>query len=557
MPKECEMRYLKKIEQLIPTLTIEEKVGQLFVLAFAGQDSEYALDLVKNMHVGGFYLTDDNANTLQEAGILSDRLQKQAALRACDAPLLLAVDQEGAWGILTKETDLGPGNLALGIANDVKITENMYQVFAEQMQAIGYNTLLSPCADVNSNPNNPIIGQRAFGEEPKQVAQQVAAAVKGINSTGNIACAKHFPGHGDTATDSHRSLPQVAKDLNQLLNEDLPPFIAAIDNDVGIIMTAHINYPGIDAQYPATLSKKILTELLKEKLGFKGLIITDSMNMWSMRKNYSPSEAAILALKAGAHLIMLSEEHYENETTPYKQIQKETINGVIAAVHSGELSLSQLDDTLKHVLCFKYQKVNDNASTSNTSNNASNNTSLIDGKKTAKEAARQAIRVLKNNDGLWPLGQAEFYFTCAVNPASYENLVNSRGIGPNDAVPASQVFYQQLQQSKANVIYLPYEEFSQVLTGNKILDVQRPIVVLTEDYPLPGETFPQQEQLHRIEQTHQLFTNKLMILALRSDYELKDLSNKNEISTYICAYSSRSVSAKEIAKQLLEEKNTF
>jgi beta-N-acetylhexosaminidase len=553
MPKECEMRYLKKIEQLIPTLTIEEKVGQLFVLAFAGQDSEYALDLVKNMHVGGFYLTDDNANTLQEAGILSEKLQKQAALRACDAPLLLAVDQEGAWGILTQETDLGPGNLALGIADDVKITENMYRVFSEQMQAIGYNTLLSPCADVNSNPNNPIIGQRAFGEEPKQVAQHVAAAVKGINSTGNIACAKHFPGHGDTATDSHRSLPQVTKDLNQLLSEDLPPFIAAIDNDVGVIMTAHINYPEIDTQYPATLSKKILTELLKEKLGFKGLIITDSMNMWSMRKNYSPSEAAILALKAGAHLIMLSEEHYENETTPYKQIQQETINGVIAAVHSGELSLSQLDDTLKHVLCFKYQNVNDKASTSH----IVNNTSHIDGKKTAEEAARQAIRVLKNNDGLWPLGQTEFYLTCAVHPASYENLVNSRGIGPNDAVPASQVFYQQLQQSKAKFTNLAYEEFTQVLAGKKTLDVQRPIVVLTEDYPLPGETFPQQEQLHRIEQTQKSLANKLMILALRSDYELKELSKKSEISTYICAYSSRAVSAKEIAKQLLEEKNTF
>ncbi len=538
------MSYLKKIEQLIPTLTVEEKVGQLFILAFAGQDSEYALDLVKNKHVGGFYLTDDNAKTLKEADILSGQLQKQAALRACDAPLLLAVDQEGAWGILTKETDLGPGNLALGIANDVKITENMYQVFAEQMQAIGYNTLLSPCADVNSNPNNPIIGQRAFGEKSEHVAQHVAAAVRGIHRTGNIACAKHFPGHGDTAIDSHRSLPEVAKNMTQLASEDLLPFIAAIDNDVGIIMTAHINYPAIDAQYPATLSKKILTELLKEQLGFKGLIITDSMNMWAMRKNYTPSDAAILALKAGAHLIMLSEEHYENEATPYKQIQKETIDGVVAAVHSGELSLAQLDDSLKHVLCFKYQHFNDKPPACEISYN--------DGKKNAEEAARQAIKVLKNSDDLWPLGQAEFYYTCAVNPVNYENLVNSRGIGPNDAIPASQVFYQQLQRSKAKVTYLAYEQFSKVLTGNEILDVQRPIVVLTEDYPLPGETFPQQEQLQRIEQTQQLFANKLMVLALRSDYEFQELNQKSEICTYVCAYSSRSVSAKELAKQLLE-----
>ncbi|MCP4321561.1 MAG: glycoside hydrolase family 3 protein [Alteromonadales bacterium] len=540
------MSYLKKIEQLIPTLSIEEKVGQLFVLAFAGQDSEYALDLVKNMHIGGFYLTDDNANTLKEASILSSQLQKQAALRACDAPLLLAVDQEGAWGILTKETDLGPGNLALGAANDLSLTEDMYQVFAEQMQAIGYNTLLSPCADVNSNPDNPIIGQRSFGETPGHVAQHVAAAVKGINNTGNIACAKHFPGHGDTATDSHRSLPEVAKNISKLLSEDLPPFIAAINNDVGIIMTAHINYPEIDPQYPATLSKKILTDILKEQLGFKGLIITDSMNMWAMRKNYAPSEAAVLALKAGAHLIMLSEEHYENENTPYKQIQKETIKGVIAAVNSGELSIAQINEALKHVLCFKYQNVNDKAATEKSAINF--------GKKTADAAARQAIKVLKNNEGLWPLGHLEFYLTCAVNPSSYENLVNSRGIGPNDAIPASQVFHQQLQQSNAKFTFLPYAEFSRVLTGDTPIDIERPIVILTEDYPLPGETYPQEEQQHRIEKTRQLFGKKLLILALRSDYELPQIS---EISTYVCAYSSRSASAKELAKQLLKERFTF
>ena len=544
MPKESDMNHEKKIEQLLPTLTIEEKVGQLFILAFSGRDNAYALDLVKKLHVGGFYLTDDNANTLKEAKSLSGQLQKQAALRACDAPLILAVDQEGAWGILTKETDLGPGNLALGAANDVNLTSSMYQVFAEQMQAIGYNTLLSPCADVNSNPNNPIIGQRSFGEQPVHVAQHVAAAVAGISRTGNIACAKHFPGHGDTATDSHRSLPEVAKDLDQLLVEDLPPFIAAIDNDVGLIMTAHINYPAIDAQYPATLSKKILTDLLKEKLGFKGLIITDSMNMWAMRKNYSPSEAAILALKAGAHLIMLSEEHYENETTPYKQIQQETINGVVEAVKNGQLSMQQLDATLKHVLSFKYQQVE--------SNNALSVIPKVQCEQTAEKIAEQAIKVLKNDENLWPLGVKDFYFTCAVNPVHYENLVNSRGIGPNDAVPASQVFYQQLQQLNAKATYLPFEEFSQVLAGNKRIETQRPIVLLTEDYPLPGETFPQQPQILRIEQTQQLFGKKLLVLALRSDYELNKLSQTSEVSTYICAYSSREVSAKVMAKQLVK-----
>jgi len=532
--------YSKKVEQLLPTLTVAEKIGQLFILAFAGEDSEYAKEMIKNYHVGGFYITDDNANSLADAKNLSTKLQQQAVLRSCDAALLLAVDQEGAWGILTQETDLGPGNLALGSANNLANTETMYQIFAQQMQAIGYNTLLSPCADVNSNPDNPIIGQRSFGETPENVADHVAAAVKGIDKTGNLACAKHFPGHGDTAVDSHRSLPTVNKSLEKLLNEDLVPFIKAIEQDVALIMTAHINYPKIDDKYPATLSKKILTGLLKTQLGFNGLIITDSMNMWAMRKNYSPSEAAILSLKAGAHMVMLSEEHYENEATPYKQIQQETIQGVIDAVDSGELELETIDHALKHVLSFKYQRLDSPKTVPKL-------TDLVC-QGTAQLVAEQALKVLKNDYKFFPIGQKKFYITCAANPLFYEKLVNSRGIGPNDAIPASQVFIAELRAQGANFIPLSYEYFSTILSGESQLNIAHPLIMLTEDYPLPGEDFDLESQLQRVKQSHAIFGNELLVLALRSDYELKKI---NELGTYVCAYSSRSVSAKALAKQLL------
>lgn len=536
------MTYLKKIEQLIPTLSIEEKVGQLFVLAFAGEDKDYALDLVKNFHVGGFYITDDNANSLSDAKELSTVLQAQAALRSCDAPLLLAVDQEGAWGILTKETDLGPGNLALGIANDFSLTQKMYQVFAQQMQAIGYNTLLSPCADVNSNPKNPIIGQRSFGEHSSLVANHVNAAVKGINATGNMACAKHFPGHGDTETDSHKTLPVVNKTLQHLLAEDLVPFKAAIKADVGIIMTAHINYPEIDKHYPATLSKVILTDLLKGKLGFKGLIITDSMNMWAMRKNYKPSEAAILAIKAGAHLIMLSEEHYENEATPYKEIQQQTINGVINAVKSGDINIKQIDETLKHVLSFKYQQLDLVKSSDDIPNNY--------GKILAQTLAKKSIKCLRNNNNLLPLKHKNpFYLTSLANPALYKKLVNSRGIGPNDAVPASQVFIEKLDTLNAQVTHLSYDNFTDVL--NEKVDLEHiekyPLVLLTEDYPLPGDSFDLEQQQERLTNALKLFSNNIIVLALRSDYELEKFP---QLSTYVCSYSSRSVSAEALASAL-------
>ena len=535
------MNYHKKVEQLLPTLTIEEKVGQLFILAFAGEDTDYALDLIKNYHVGGFYITDDNAHSLVDAKKLSTKLQQQASLRACDASLLLAVDQEGAWGILTQETDLGPGNLALGIVNELSATENIYQVFAEQMQYIGYNTLLSPCADVNSNPNNPIIGQRSFGEQPLQVSEHVGAAVTGIIKTGNLACAKHFPGHGDTETDSHRTLPVVNKSLIQLTNEDLLPFKQAIAANVSLIMTAHINYPKIDEYFPATLSKTILTDILKEQLGFKGLIITDSMNMWAMRKHYSPSVAAILAIKAGAHLVMLSEEHYENEATPYKQIQQETIQGVINAVQCGEISQQQIDQTLKHVLSFKYQYLE--------TQQLSIKHSKAESQKLSLNLADKAIKVLKNDHHLFPLKQQHFFLSFATNPIHYEKLVNSRGIGPNDPNPASQVFTEQLTTLNANFTIVSYQQMTDILNGNSDYPFDSPLVLLTEDYPLPGEDFDQINQLQRIKDIQQKFNEKLLILALRSDYELAKLS---DVHTYICAYSSRVDSAKSLANSLIK-----
>ncbi|MDO6447138.1 glycoside hydrolase family 3 protein [Colwellia sp. 1_MG-2023] len=531
------MSHAKKVSQLISTLTIEEKVGQLFVLAFAGEDTEYALQLVKDFHVGGFYITDDNARSLTDAKKLSTKLQEQAALRSCDAPLLLAVDQEGAWGILTHETDLGPGNLALGKANDLALTESMYQVFAQQMQSIGYNTLLSPCVDVNSNPKNPIIGQRSFGETAELVASHTESAVKGIIKTGNLACAKHFPGHGDTAIDSHRTLSHVDKSLASLITEDLLPFQKAIDAGVSLVMTAHIRYPQIDSEHPATLSRKILTDILKNQMNFNGLIITDSMNMWAMRKHYSPAQAAIMAIKAGAHLVMLSEEHYENEATPYKQIQQETIQGVINAVKTGDLDEQLLDETLQHVLCFKYRDLETHWLTETLDTNTC--------KLIAQSAADKAVKVIRNTKNLLPLMNEPFYLTFAANPALYEKLINSRGIGPNDPIPASEVFTESLREIDATFTTIPYFQFSEVLAGQKHLSNDQPIVIVTEDYPLPGEDFYSDEQVNRVINTQQLFGDRVIVLSLRSDYELV---NFNDINTYVCAFSSRSVSAKSLAK---------
>lgn len=522
-----------RIRQLIDSLPLEHKVGQLFMLAFAGPDLAYARQLVEQYQIGGFYLTDDNAADPQQAAALNLELQKLAALRSVDAPLILGVDQEGAWSVLTKYTDTGPGNLALGVVDDIKLTARQYQSMALQMQALGYNTVLAPCVDVNSNPDNPIIGQRSFGAEPALVSRHSSAAVTAILQTGMLACAKHFPGHGDTATDSHNGLPVVDLALTELLDTHLQPFVAAIEAGVPLLMTSHICYPQLDAEYPATLSPLILTQLLRQQLGFDGVVLTDSMNMGAMRRHYGPVEAAVQALRAGADMIMLSEEHYENAVTDYQALQRQTIEGVIAAVRSGELAPSVIDAALQRVLLLRYQLAEPKIRP------------LPDGAVVAAEAARRACLVLRDQAGMLPL-QQPFYLACMADPAEYAQICNSRGIGPNDAVPASSVVQEALLQAGAQVEVLSWP----VLAGwlERGLRPELPLLLLSEDYPLPGSRLNLPRQRERVQQCLQAWGGQVLLLALRSDTEL---SAYPQLQTYLCSYSSRRCSALAATAMLL------
>lgn len=539
-----------RINQLVASLSVEEKVGQLFMLAFAGQDLSYACELVQQFHIGGFYLTDDNAPDPEAAVQLANQLQQLAALRPCDAPLILGVDQEGAWGVLTHHTVLGPGNLALGVANNLVLTDALYQQYAEQMLQLGYNTILAPCADVNSNPDNPIIGQRAFGCEPALVSRHVSAAVRALTTKGAQACAKHFPGHGDTATDSHSGLPVVHLSRQQLLDSHLQPFIAAIAAGVPLIMTSHILYPELDPIWPATLSPAILTGLLRQQLGFDGVILTDSMNMGAMRRHYSPVAAAVQAIEAGADLIMLSEEHYENERTDYKQLQRATIEGVIAAVGQGELAENKLDQALRRVLRLRYQ-LSSKPAPGFAQPVKTTSPSVLE-----LTAAKSAVRVLRNQAGHLPLRQQHcqtLNVAFVADPAGYDQICNSRGIGPNDPIPASHACWQQLQLSASaqaiKLNLLSYAQLQQLLQGQLQLPAEQLLLLVTEDYPLPGEQLDLAAQQQKVTQACQLFQHQVLVLALRSDAEL---ARYPQLSTYLCSYSSRRCSAIVAAEALFK-----
>ena len=276
------------IDSIIQSMTTAEKVGQMFMLAFAGDQLDAARILMREHLVGGAYIGDENVPTAREAIKLTNALQGYARETRLGIPLLLGVDQEGAWSVMTAESAMGPGNMALGATGDPQLAYEMYRVYGRELGSVGLNTVLGPAADCNSNPHNSIIGMRAFGEDPALVAAMTEAAVRGAQDNGIAATVKHFPGHGDTTLDSHRGLPTVERSLADLRRIDLAPFAAGIQAGVKLVMTAHIVFSALDAENPATLSPLILGDVLRGELGFDGVIVSDSMNMGSMKRHYAP-----------------------------------------------------------------------------------------------------------------------------------------------------------------------------------------------------------------------------------------------------------------------------
>jgi beta-N-acetylhexosaminidase len=249
--------------------------------------------------LGGVVLFARNVRDAEQLGALT------AALRAERPDVLVAIDEEG--GDVTRlEADRGssyPGNRALGVVDDVALTERVAAAIGADLRAVGVNLDFAPVADVASNPDNPVIGVRSFGEEPALVARHVAAFVTGLQAAGVAACAKHFPGHGATAEDSHRELPILHGDLAG----ELEPFRAAIEAGVRAIMSAHIRVPAVGDE-PATVSRALLTGVLREELGFGGLVVTDALEMRAIAGPIGVEEGAVRALAAGADALCLGHD---------------------------------------------------------------------------------------------------------------------------------------------------------------------------------------------------------------------------------------------------------
>jgi beta-N-acetylhexosaminidase len=239
------------------------------------------------------------------------------ALYAENPGLVVAVDEE-AGDVTRLEARTGasrPGNLALGTLDDIDVTEQVARDVGRELRGLGITLNYAPSADVNTNPLNPVIGVRSFGARPDVVSRHAAAWVRGLQSAGVAACAKHFPGHGDTVVDSHLGLPQVSADAGTLALTALPPFIAAMDAGVRAVMTAHLLVPAYDARWPATLSRPVVGDLLRGELGFTGLVVTDAVEMGAVADRYGVPGAAVRAVAAGADAVCVGGGNAAEETT--------------------------------------------------------------------------------------------------------------------------------------------------------------------------------------------------------------------------------------------------
>lgn len=480
----------------------------MFLLAFSGQDAGTVLPFIKERGIGGLYLSNENLGSPTEAATLLNTLQEASINGLAGLPLLTAGDQEGAWGVMVPYSSTGPGNMALGAA-PVEHTKAMYTVFSEEISSVGMFCDLSPVADVNSNPNNPIIGTRSFGEDANKVAERVKAAVEGLHANNVIATAKHFPGHGNTDSDSHSGLPKVSRTLEEIESIDLLPFKAAVDAGVDMVMTAHIIYEALDSENPSTLSKKILTGYLREKLGFKGVIITDSFNMWAIQKNYDPGEAAIQAILAGADMIMLAEERYGEDVGDYKKSQTALIDRIEQAVMDGEIPMERIDEAYNRIKSLKEKfqlasRVPVNVARAGQIVGSAKN------KEIAVKAAEASLYAVDDSK-LLPLARDANVWVTRLAIEDVEEIIRiAEGIGPNYA-NAFEDFVAQLSASGIKV---------KTFSPGETVPSDAIVLAVAENYPLPGKSLDLLKQRKNLSMLQFYLNNPIIYIGLKDPYDL-------------------------------------
>lgn len=416
-----------RVETLLSNMTLRQKITQMMMVDFRYWDEDLTDDvgqqgftkmnsqvqkIVEDYDFGSIIYFAQNLVGTEQSFQLSKDLQI-AATKDGGIPLLISADQEGGSVYRLGTGTALPGNMALGAAGDPKYSEKAGEIIGSELSVLGINTNLAPVVDVNNNANNPVIGLRSYSDDAQTVGELASATIKGLRKNNVIGCAKHFPGHGDTATDSHYGLPVVDKSKEELMKNELKPYQVAIEQGIEMIMTAHILYPqldntkvhsdktGQDESLPSTMSKKILTDLLKGEMGFDGVVVTDAMNMAGVANTFDQVQAVKLAFSAGVDMVCMPTVLYNLEDL--KDLDA-IIDGVEEAVNNGEIPVSRLDDAVTRILTLKENR---GVLDYNPDNYTLEKAKAVVGSKENREAEREiaaaSTTVIRNENNTLPL----------------------------------------------------------------------------------------------------------------------------------------------------------
>ncbi len=418
-----------RVSQILSSMSLRQKITQMLMPDFrywdingdgsVNSDTEMftqmtddVRQIIEDYDFGAVIYFAQNLTGTEQSYYLTMEMQK-AATKDGGIPMLIAADQEGGMVYRLGTGTALPGNMALGAATDPSYAKMAGEIIGRELSSLGINTNLAPVVDVNNNPNNPVIGLRSYSDNPDLVGNLASATIAGLRESNVIGCAKHFPGHGDTETDSHYGLPSVDKSLSVLKECELKPYEIAIEQGIDMIMTAHILYPQLESDtaysnktaknesLPATMSDDILTDLLKGDMGFEGVVITDAMNMEGIANNWDNVQACVLAIQAGVDMICMP---VSMRTSADLSTLESIISGIQTAVNNGTIPMSRINDAVTRILTVKENRgILDWNEEDYTAGFASYMVGSELNRQAEREIAAAAVTVVQNKNNVLPL----------------------------------------------------------------------------------------------------------------------------------------------------------
>ena len=490
------------------SLSQDEKLGQLFIIALYTNKGEDFINNVRNIvvneKIGGLILMQDDA--AREINLVNEFQSKSKV------PLMIGMDAE--WGVFQRIATAHkfPWAMTLGAIQDKNLITEMSAKIAEDCKRMGINWDFAPVVDVNTNPENPIIGNRSFGSEVSNVVSSALAYSKGLQDNNILAAIKHFPGHGDTNTDSHLDLPVVSHDLKRLTEIEMAPFKELMNKGIGGVMVAHLYIPALEKEkgVPASVSKNIITGILKEKYGYKGLIITDALNMGAVAKRYKPGELDALAFKAGNDIMLFSDGVKEGK----RLIQ--------VAIDKKEISQDRIEESVKKILLTKYYlglTKYEPRNPENINEDLNNDSHKI----VVQNLYSNALTLIKDEKKLLPLNCKETYYYVPLEEAPYHTFLDQLNLN-------------------CTVIIKKASEISTIPANSKVIvGFHKDNSTAYKPYKITAESKKTLADLAK--------NQNIILNVFGSAYALKDI-DLSKISTILVAYENNDDSMTATAKSL-------